>query len=458
MKTILSIGCMALAALTATAQQADAPPEQGANAKSLIKLGSDDASNTFTIDANLMTRGEIRRGGLVNDDAADRPDADKANFIQARTRLGFGYQKDDWLMLRVTAQHSGIWGQENKGVFNLYEAWATLKARCGVFATVGRQSLSYDDERIIGSNDWSMAAYSHDCLKVGYEGHGHKVHAIAAFNQNAANIFGGTNYVNGSQPYKSWLSLWYHYDLPKIPLGFSLIAMDTGLQSIVTTETGPDNSTKHQQLVGAYVNFNSSHVDIEGSYYRQMGTSDCGLKIKAWMASAKAQYAPNPRLDFTLGYDYLSGDKKFAVPPIGDIGLIRHDVIRGFNPIYGSHHQFYGMMDFFYVSSYIGGFTPGLQNLYFSTGGEPIKNLRLDLAYHYLATATKLDGKGMTLGHEFELNVNYNIIPEVKVAAGYSFMSGSKTMELLKRSNTDRRMHWAWLSLTISPRIFTAKW
>ncbi|MBQ9466138.1 MAG: hypothetical protein IJU62_04080 [Muribaculaceae bacterium] len=461
MRTAFFIGFLAIASIAAAQDATTTLPllKEGAGGDSARVV---ERTNTFMLDAQLMTRGELRRGGLANE---NDPTSDKANFILARTRLSVGYDKSDWLQMRVTAQHNGVWGQEGKGNFNLYEAWAGVRAHWGGFAKFGRQSLSYDDERIIGKNDWSMAAFSHDCLKLGWEGHGHKVHAIGAFNQNAANINGGTTYLNGAQAYKSWLTLWYHYELPFSStfkkdkngglLGISLIAMDTGMQSILDIEKP---KTEHQQLIGGFLRFTPKHWLVEGSYYHQFGHNEDKIKINAWMASALARYSPIKQLHLTAGFDYLSGDKYFAVPRQGGLGLVRHDVIRGFNPIYGSHHRFYGMMDFFYVSTYYGGFTPGLQNLYFRVGGEPLKGLHIDGSYHYLATATKLEDMGMTLGHEFELNIAYRIIKEVNVAFGYSVMNGSSNMERLKRSAAGTKLRWAWLSVTVSPRIFSIKW
>ena len=133
------------------------------------------------------------------------------------------------------------------------------------------------------------------------------------------------------------------------------------------------------------------------------------MKIDAWMASAKVGFSPFDKLKLTAGYDYLSGDDKFAVPPRGGIGVIRHEVIKGFSTVYGSHHKFYGAMDFFYVSAYLNGFTPGLQNAYL-------------------------------------------------ISAGLSMMKGSDTMERLKRASNNNRLRWVWLSLSVNPRIFSTKW
>lgn len=416
-----------------------------------LLMAQEEKENQLSIDAQIMARGELRSGGLPTD--AEDNVVGKAGFVLSRTRLVVDYQRPG-IELKVSAQHSGVWGQSGKGSFNLYEAWAKLASRQGLFAQVGRQELSYDDQRIIGSNDWAVAALSHDVLKLGYEGHGHKAHAILAYNQNAENTNGGSFYQNGAYPYKTMHTLWYHYDVPKFPLGASLLFMNIGMQQEETS----DNETCYQQVLGGFVKFMPKPWTVEASYYRQMGHNEYDQKIKAWMASANVKYEPSPTYGFVGGFDYLSGDKYFAVPKPGSMGLTRHDVISGFNPVYGSHHKFYGAMDFFYVSTYVNGFSPGLQNAFIGGYYSPLKGLRLDASYHYLATSTKLNGIDMTLGHEIELSASYQLMDDCKVSVGYSFMTGTETMERLKRAADERNLRWAWLTLSLSPRIFTTRW
>lgn len=114
-------------------------------------------------------------------------------------------------------------------------------------------------------------------------------------------------------------------------------------------------------------------------------------------------------------------------------------------------------MDFFYVRAYFGTNSPGLQNLYGGASIKPVKNLTLDATYHYMAIATDLN-LNKSLGHEMEVSATWKPMKDVKIAASYSFMAGTETMELLKRSTNKRKMHWAWLMFTVSPRIFSAKW
>lgn len=409
--------------------------------------------NLFTLDVHMMTRGEIRNGGLVSS-PDDKVSDDKSNFILGRIRLSAGYERS-WLETKVTVQHQGVWGQAGKGNFNVHEGWAKLKARNGLFTQIGRQTLAYDDERIIGPDDWTMMGISHDALKLGYEGHGHKAHAILTYNQNAENINGGTFYTGGALPYKTMQTVWYHYDIPKLPLGASLLFMNVGMQA---GEKDKDERTEWQQVIGGYVKYSPEYWSVEGSYYHQLGRNEQGMKINAWMTSVKAQVHPNNSYGFETGYDYLSGDKYFAVPPKGGFGLVQHDVLRGFNPVYGSHHKFYGAMDFFYVSTYVNGFTPGLQNAFIGGYIKPLKGLKVCLDYHYLAMATNLQNMNKTLGHEIEVTASYQPIKEVNISAGFSYMTGTKTMERLKRASADGSMKWGWLSLNITPRIFSIRW
>ena len=414
-------------------------------------LKAQEADNVFNLDAQLMTRGELRAGGFK----ADSLDSERvSHFALGRYRIIADYQRS-WLNVRLTPQYTGVWGQGSAGVV-LYEGWAKMQSKKGLFVKIGRQELTYDDGRIIGNDDWTMTAPTHDVLKLGYDGESHKVHLLAAYNQNAENIDNGVIYYSGGlQPYKTMQTLWYHYDTPKKSFGISLLGMNIGMQN--TDQEHP--ITYYQQLVGTYMSFRPKYWSLEGAFYYQMGKEEHGMNIDAFMASAKLNVKPSENYNLFAGYDYLSGDKYFNVPPDGGIGLVFHDKARGFNAIFGSHHEFYGAMDFFYLSNYVGGFTPGLQNLYFGGNIKPVNGLSINAAYHYYAIATDLDYVNTkTLGHSVELASSYAFNKAVSVSAGYTFMKGSETMELLNKVSEKRQLHWAWLMMTITPKLFTSTW
>ena len=414
-------------------------------------LKAQEADNVFNLDAQLMTRGELRAGGFK----ADSLDSERvSHFALGRYRIIADYQRS-WLNVRLTPQYTGVWGQGSAGVV-LYEGWAKMQSKKGLFVKIGRQELTYDDGRIIGNDDWTMTAPTHDVLKLGYDGESHKVHLLAAYNQNAENIDNGVIYYSGGlQPYKTMQTLWYHYDTPKKSFGISLLGMNIGMQN--TDQEHP--ITYYQQLVGTYMSFRPKYWSLEGAFYYQMGKEEHGMTIDAFMASAKLNVKPSENYNLFAGYDYLSGDKYFNVPPEGGIGLVFHDKARGFNAIFGSHHEFYGAMDFFYLSNYVGGFTPGLQNLYFGGNIKPVNGLSINAAYHYYAIATDLDYVNTkTLGHSVELASSYAFNKAVSVSAGYTFMKGSETMVHFKKLSEKRQLQWAWLMMIVTPKLFTSTW
>ena len=414
--------------------------------------------NEFTIDAKLNTRGEIRVGGFDKVDGEE--EERKAAFIMGQYRLNIGYKRSDWLEIRLSPQFSGVWGQAG-GNLSLSEGWLSMKHnKTGLFTKIGRQVLEYDDERVLGYDDWTMTAPTHDALKFGYEGHGHKLHVLLAYNQNAENISQGISYyAGGIQPYKTMQTLWYHYNTPKDFFGISLIGMNVGVQSQKYDEP---NKTFYQQMLGTYVTLNPSIVKLEGAFYYQMGKEEHGMKLNAFMGSAKVKVVPSEIYNLFAGYDYLSGDN-FPVPVNGALGLIFHKEAKGFAPLFGSHHQFYGAMDFFYLDSYVDNFSPGLQNVYLGGNVRPIQGLKINAAYHFYAISADLttlrnQKVKKALGHDIEFTIGYTFAKFVTVGAGYTYMRGTETMQLLQRADEKPRLHWGWVMLTVNPTIFTYAW
>lgn len=433
MKKILTAGLAALALLAA--------PEARAQ-----------KDNCFTAQIDHLSRGEIRHGGLpAGEEDTDVP---PAAFVLGRTRLGFTYEGTG-LTAKIGLQQGGVWGSTGFGGLQISEAWAGWKGEKGLFFKAGRQNLIYDDQRIFGNDDWAMTAISHDALRIGVERPTRKAHLILAYNQNPENMAGGSFYSGGIQPYKAMEAFWYHLDLPGTALGASLLLTNITMQD---GEKGENEINRHQQLFGTYLSFKPKTWSAEASAYWQRGENEHGIPIQAWMSSIKSTVTLSEAFSFSAGYDYLSGDENFATPSGGMIGVTHHDTIRGFNSLYGSRHNFYGAMDFFYVSTYFNGFTPGLQNLYAGAKWAPAKGLDLDASYHFLATAAKLRNADKPLGHELELAVGYALGKDVRLSAGYSFMYGTKTMEVLKRSTDRHRLHWGWVMLIISPSAFSARW
>lgn len=401
--------------------------------------------NEFTMSMQIRPRAEYRNGALY-----PRIEGDKAaSFINNRARLSMEYKRSD-LSMKISAQHVGVWGQDpqidTNGRFIMNEAWAKLNLGSGFFAQLGRQTLSYDDERILGGLDWNVAGRYHDALKLGYEHNAHKLHFILAFNQNREKTKGGTYYYDGAQPYKNMQTLWYHYTADALPLNASLLFMNLGLETgDAATET---SDTRYLQTFGTYITYKPQSWDLQGAFYYQTGKNKSAQSVAAFMASVKAAYALNKQWSISLGYDYLSGND-------GDGGKFR-----AFDPLYGTHHKFYGAMDYFYASAWQG-LAPGLQDAQLGINFKVSKKVSMQLNYHYFATAVEVDDVddlNKSLGSEVDYQLDWNVMKDVKLSAGYSFMLGTKSMNLVKGGDHERWQDWGWVSVNINPRILFVKW
>ena len=85
-------------------------------------------------------------------------------------------------------------------------------------------------------------------------------------------------------------------------------------------------------------------------------------------------------------------------------------------------------------------------------------SLSVDASCHFLSTAAPVRDAGKALGHEVELTASWQIASSLSLSAGYSFMQGTDTMSILKRSTDKNRLQWAWLMLQVTPKFFSSKW
>lgn len=398
--------------------------------------------NEFTMSMQIRPRAEYRNGALFPRNEGD----EAASFINNRARLSMEYKRSD-LSMKISAQHVGVWGQDpqidTNGRFIMNEAWAKLNFGTGFFAQLGRQTLSYDDERILGGLDWNVAGRYHDALKLGYANEANQLHLILAFNQNGEKKKGGTYYYDGAQPYKNMQTLWYHYTAEELPLDASLLFLNLGLETgDAATET---SHTRYLQTFGTYITYKPQSWDMQGAFYYQTGKNKSAKSVSAFMASVKAAYAIDKQWSVSLGYDYLSGNNG------------KGDKFKAFDPLYGTHHKFYGAMDYFYASAWQG-VAPGLQDAQLGVNFKTSKKVSMQLNYHYFATAAKLDDVKKGLGSEVDYQLDWNVMKDVKLSAGYSFMLGTKSMDIVKGGDHKRWQDWGWVSVNINPRILFVKW
>ena len=399
--------------------------------------------NTFTIDAQVRARGEYNHGAIT----PRVLDEDAAIFINNRARVSLGYERRN-LQLRASLQHTGVWGQDaindRNGRVAMNEAWARANTNNGLFLQVGRQVLSYDDERIFGASDWNVAGNSHDALRMGWESAEHKVHVIGAFNQMTENNRDDL-YYGGPMPYKNLAGVWYHYQARTQPIGVSVLGLNIAQERKKTEAI--DSRVEYMQVAGTHITYSPNDFVFSASAYFEFGQTLEGRDISAYMASGRAIYNGDIVGGF-LAYDYLSGNNG------------RNTNQHAFTPLFGTSHKFAGAMDFF-----TGIVNTGLQDaqagVFVNLGRKrPELGRLVTIAgnYHYFLTGEKFGPYEWSIGQEADFTVSCRLMRDLTITAGYSFMLGTETFELLKGGNKDIWQDWGFITINFTPRLFTFKW
>ncbi|OMQ11673.1 alginate export family protein [[Flexibacter] sp. ATCC 35103] len=366
--------------------------------------------------------------------------------ISQRSRLNFNY-KQDLLTVKLTFQNTRTWGDvpttaaADKNGVAVFEAWAQYQLTEKWSARMGRQVLSYDNQRIMGEMDWGQQGQSHDALLVSFHPKNHQLDMGLAYNSTAENTF-QTPYTVAN--YKAMQYAWYHTTFDK--LGLSLLLLNTGYEY---ANTDADLLVDYKQTFGTYLTYKTGKLDTNLSFYGQTGKST-DRQVSAWDAAINVGYNVTDAFKAGLGYEFLSGKATND----------GSTVIKSFNPIFGTNHGFNGYMDYFYVGNHLN--SVGLQDAFLKLNYN-IQKWQFALIPHvFLAAAdvvTPLNDKmDSYLGTEVDLTFGYNFKKEIVVSGGYSQMFGSKTLEYLKApGDAGHTNNWAWLMISVNPRIFTWK-
>src|SRR5690606_1940530 len=105
----------------------------------------------------------------------------------------------------VSFQDVMVWGEnmqllpyDQNNSFAVFEAWADVALGAGFSTKLGRQVISYDDERIFGALDWSQQGRNHDAALIQYKKNTFMLDVALAFNQDYSNP---TGFVNSGTAY-----------------------------------------------------------------------------------------------------------------------------------------------------------------------------------------------------------------------------------------------------------------
>ncbi|MEO9209730.1 MAG: alginate export family protein [Ginsengibacter sp.] len=407
-----------------------------------------DNKEELSIQLQLRPRAEIRNGLFTPILEGQKA----ASFIAQRSRISLLYSKNQHLKMGFSTQMVNTWGndpqvQPTANDVSVYEAWAQLYFNPEWNVKLGRQILSYDDERLLGALDWNNSGRKHDAAVIGFEKSKFKLNVGLAFNQNSEKVT-NTFFDNTlSQPYKSMHFVWLKYQVSEA-VSFSAIGLNLQIQNKI------DSSVANLFTGGGNLFIHKDKWNIQGTYYFQFGNkpviNSAEIKTSAWMTAIKVGYQVDKKWTATIGSDYLSGR---------DMNT-SSTTITSFDPLYATGHKFYGSMDYFYVSS--AHQNVGLWDSYIGVQFKPSEKIESQLTFHHFEAAAKVvnsnnQSVSKNLGNEVDWSFNYSIMDDVKMSGGYSQMFTNSSMKNVKNIANNQTMkatqNWFWLSFNFNPRI-----
>ena len=378
------------------------------------------------------------------------------SYLLFREKIHLGYKPVPWLQGYVEGRDSTSSGDDhskNPGTdqFDLHQAYVSLgnAADFPLSLKVGRQELSYGDERLVGASDWSNVPRAFDAAKLRFEN--------SAF---WADLFGGRvviprdHHFNVVDDY-DWFSGLYSSTKALIPW------QETQLY-FLARNSGVGAAATPRDIYTVGLRFKSLPKKLLGWDYaleiaKQYGNITVGgtrVDHDALAASVGGGFtwdeaSVKPRLG--LEYSYASGD--------GDSSDTENGT---FENLFPTNHKHYGYMDFV-----------GWRNVHdvrLQGSLKPFKPLTVSADYHLFWLADTHDlfypqsgagrqglGYGRNsnfssfLGSELDLDFTYNITSWAGLRSGYGhFFAGDYVSSSKSSVGGANDADWIYLQATFN--------
>jgi len=405
----------------------------------------------LAVSAELKPRFEARHGfGTLAS-----PDVDAALFVSQRARLNIDFATAKYQVF-FAVQNVGVWGdvstlaKNDKNGTSFHQMWGQYNFSEKFAMKLGRQEISYDDQRIFGAVDWAQQARSHDALIFKIKpGENSKLDVGFALNANGETNFKEDYLVN---QYKSMQFAWFHTNFSE-NMGLSLLFLNNGMPYNKVEGADTEQKTTYSQTIGGRFTYNKNRFDFNAATYFQGGSTPKGaegkLDLSAYYFSANANFKVLDVLKLGAGFELLSGNDQD-----GDVSKST-----AFNPFYGTNHKFNGWMDYFYVGNHAN--NVGLIDIYVPIVYKKDK-LQMRLIPHFFSADGTILKPGFEeadayLGTEIDFDISYELVKNVKIFAGYSHMLATESMEYIKGGSKDETNNWGWVMVTFKPTFFKKK-
>lgn len=415
----------------------------------LIILGhliSAPAWSQLILDGQFRPRSEYRHGfgNLITETQ------DPGFATSTRARFNVNYTSETY-QVYLSLQDIMVWGEnrqilpfDQNNSFAIFEAWAKLKLSDGWSTKLGRQVLSYDDQRILGGLDWAQQGRNHDAALISHKKGTFQFDAALAFNQDfndptGFQSIGNTYNTTGFFSYKTMVSLYLKKQWEK--LGISMLALNTGFQNF--DGGGNGDGISNLQTLGAHLTYKTGKFTVAANAFIQSGERQGELTVSgANLMGLDINYKPSEKVTLGLGTEQISGNQTETT-----------NKTEAFFPLYGTNHKFNGFMDYFYVGNHAN--SVGLIDTHVNANLDLGKQSSLMISLLNFSGAQALPSGEKALGTELDLVFS-------KKFKGYDFnlgysqlfaVDGMYELKGVSKANAAGSQNWIWTMLTIKPKF-----
>ena len=409
-----------------------------------LSINANAQIDSLKINMDFRTRAELDNGYKTLIVKDKNPETN----VLSRARMGVDYYFGN-LEMYLSLQDARVWGETastapRNGSFNVNEAWAKYQFNKNTAVKIGRQILSYDDERLLGALDWQMQGRSFDAAKgIFVLSPNSKLETVVTYNNddNDANDLPENEFygiLDSAERTKSLQIIHYQYKNANKSLSF--IGMNNVLQHV--------NGTHYDMLT---LGLNAKHyfdkIGFFASVYWQTGKNTTAQSKSAYQFSLNADFLLSKNANIVLGTEWLSGTDF-------DTEKTKNN---SFSPLYGTNHKFNGFMDYFFVGNHFN--SVGLNDYYLKSNIKITPKASFIGNLHAFTSNAKLgydlaNNKDYSkyLGTEADLIFNYKPAKIFTVQLGHSQMFASESLEALKAVKTPKdAQSWTWLGLNFNP-------
>ena len=406
--------------------------------------------NTLTFGLDMRVRSEWRHGYK----SIPTPDTTGAFLINQRTRFNVDF-KSKGLDVFLSLQDAKVWGQQDPRegqtgtsttntpttTFPIYffEAYAEPHFNSKLSLRIGRQRISWDNQRLFSENNWRLPGNSFDAIRLIYNNKINFTNELAfSYQQSGENIF-TTKYQPLVPNYKSLLADFLNWKLSDKFIVTALNVMD-GYQS-----SNPQKyTTTYQRFTsGGRLEFASYNWYLTLAAYKQYGKDSTGKKMDAHYLQPELRYT-GKRLTVRLGMEYFSGQDSSTHPPEN----------KSFSPLYGTAHSFMGNLDIFDVPqdfNFAGMINPYLHFLWQKNKFA----IRMENHVFYSQSQFVYKGEKIDKYLGFENDWRFNYKPGkgvVDVEFGFAWAALTESAAIIKKAgDASLTPYWVYSSVRFTP-------